>query len=112
MTTTAIQTHYNSPDLMTRIEQGLQAMGKERHSITLDDLAPVDEFHVRGAAVTADLIQLLAPTAKMHILGFASALGAGISHHVPSTASELCRATSPTRRHSLCKTYIGNFQTI
>lgn len=101
MTTTVIQTHYSSPDLMKRIEQGLQAMGKDRDSITLDDLAPVDEFHVRGAAATADLIQLLAPTAKMHVLDLGSGLG-GPARRLTQTSG--CSVTGIDLSESYCAT--------
>lgn len=101
MITTAIQSHYSAPDLMTRIVQGLQTMGKDRHSFTLDDLALVDEFHVRGAAATADLIQLLAPTAQMHVLDLGSGLG-GPARRLAQTSG--CSVTGIDLSESYCTT--------
>lgn len=43
--------------------------------LTLDDLLPVDEFHLCGAAATADLMKLLAPSADMHVLDVGPGLG-------------------------------------
>lgn len=51
--------HYSCPDLLMQIEKGLGLGGKRREDLEIDDLLLVDEFHVRGAAATAELIQLL-----------------------------------------------------
>ena len=47
-----IKVHYASPGLSERIVQGLEAIGKSPASVDLDDLAALDEFHLRGPAAT------------------------------------------------------------
>ncbi len=52
MANNEIKDHYASPGLLQRIVQGLEAIGKSPASVELDDLAAVDEFHLRGPAAT------------------------------------------------------------
>jgi hypothetical protein len=51
----AIQTHYTRPDLGSVILAALEKAGKDVNRLTLEDLAPVDEFHIRGRAATIEL---------------------------------------------------------
>lgn len=46
---------YEIGDLWQKIETGLKAAGKDVNSLTVDDLAPIDEFHTRGRAATKEL---------------------------------------------------------
>jgi len=46
---------YEIGDLWQKIEAGLEAAGKDINSLTVDDLAPIDEFHTRGRAATSEL---------------------------------------------------------
>ena len=47
-----VKVHYASPGLYERIVQGLEAIGKPPASMDLDDLAALDEFHLRGLRFT------------------------------------------------------------
>ena len=47
-----VNRQYETGDLWQKIEAGLKAAGKDLNSLTLDDLAPIDEFHTRGRAAT------------------------------------------------------------
>lgn len=67
--------HYRSPGLLARIENGLIAIGKAPGAASVEDLAPVDEFHVRGPLATAELIDLLRATHGMNVLDVGSGLG-------------------------------------
>ena len=40
--------HYAQPDLATSIMDALRQAGKNLDALTIDDLAPVDQFHIRG----------------------------------------------------------------
>ena len=40
--------HYGEGGLLASIEAGLRAMGKTPGRLQIDDLAPVDEFHIGG----------------------------------------------------------------
>ena len=72
---TTIETHYAAPGLLPRITQGLAALGLTPGSVRLDDLATLDEFHMRGAAATAELIELLGVDPSAHVLDVGSGLG-------------------------------------
>lgn len=70
-----IEGHYAARDLAQRIETALARAGKRLDALTIDDLAPVDEFHVRGPAATEELIALLDPAPGAHVLDIGAGLG-------------------------------------
>ena len=70
-----IHGYYSPGDLYNRIIEGLNRLGKDLSGITLDDLQPVDEFHIRGDTATRELIELAKFTADMHILDVGCGIG-------------------------------------
>jgi len=70
-----IHSYYSPNDLYNRIIDGLTKIGKELSEVTLDDLQPVDEFHIRGDTATKELIQLAGFTSDMHILDVGCGIG-------------------------------------
>jgi hypothetical protein len=56
-TPNAVATHYTRGNLADAILAGLKVLGKDTTNLSLDDLAPVDESHIRGRAATAELAQ-------------------------------------------------------
>ena len=70
-----IHSYYSPNDLYNRIIDGLNAIGKELSEVTLEDLHPVDEFHIRGTVATNELIQLSNFTSDMHILDVGCGVG-------------------------------------
>ena len=52
-----VSEHYTIHDLGNRILAALKAAGKDLDALTIDDLAPVDEFHIRGRTATEELMQ-------------------------------------------------------
>lgn len=70
-----IQSYYSPDDLFNKIVDGLHRLGKDVSQLTLDDLQPVDEFHIRGDAATRELISLAAFTPEMHILDVGCGIG-------------------------------------
>jgi len=82
---------YYSPDgLYDKIIQGLGKLGTDLSNVTLDDLQPVDEFHIRGDTATRELIELCGFTPDMHILD----VGCGIGGSTRRLAFETgCRVT-------------------
>ena len=70
-----VAAHYGRSGLREAILAGLAAAGKSLDRITLDDLAPLDEFHVRGRAATLELGAALGLAAGQHVLDIGSGLG-------------------------------------
>ena len=70
-----IHSYYSPNDLYNSIIQGLNDIGKDLSKLTLDDLQPVDEFHIRGDVATRDLIKLAEFTSDMHILDVGCGVG-------------------------------------
>ncbi len=48
----AVDRHYGRPTLHRAILDGLRASGRDPDAPTLEDLAPVDHFHLRGREAT------------------------------------------------------------
>ncbi len=70
-----IHGYYSPKDLYNKFILGLDNLGKDLSSIALDDLQPVDEFHIRGDVATKELIQLAGFTSDMHILDVGCGVG-------------------------------------
>ena len=85
-----IHGYYSPNDLYNKIIDGLERLGKDLSNVTLDDLQPVDEFHIRGDSATKELIELAEFTADMHILD----VGCGIGGSTRRLSHETgCRVT-------------------
>jgi SAM-dependent methyltransferase len=95
--------HYARTDVGGAIRTALEAAGKDFARLSLDDLAPIDEFHVRGRAATAELTGALGLTSGMRVLDVGSGIG-GPSRYVAATygcavvgidlTEEYCRVAS------------------
>jgi SAM-dependent methyltransferase len=70
-----IHKYYSPNGLYNSIIEGLNKIGKELSGITLDDLQPVDEFHIRGDVATKELIKLSDFTPGMHIIDIGCGVG-------------------------------------
>jgi MPBQ/MSBQ methyltransferase len=67
--------HYGKAGLLARIDAGLNAMGVDLDHLTIDDLAPVDEFHIGGRKATERALDALAPRTDQHILDVGCGIG-------------------------------------
>ena len=85
-----IHAYYSPNDLYDRIIEGLNEIGKDLSKITLDDLQPVDEFHIRGDVATKELIGLSGFTSEMHILDVGCGVGGSTRRLSDKTG---CRVT-------------------
>jgi len=70
-----IEHHYGRGGLLDRILAALRDAGKDLDDLSIDDLAPIDEFHSRRRQATRDLADMLAPKAADHVLDIGSGLG-------------------------------------
>jgi ubiquinone/menaquinone biosynthesis C-methylase UbiE len=70
-----ISQHYGSTGLAERIISALKQDGKNLDALTIEDLAPLDQFHTRGLAATRGLISLTDVTAGSRVLDVGSGLG-------------------------------------
>jgi ubiquinone/menaquinone biosynthesis C-methylase UbiE len=98
-----IKEQYASPGLSERIVQGLEAIGKSPATVDLDDLAALDEFHLRGPAATRELIEILDVGADAHVLDVGSGLGGPARRLAKATG---CRVTGVDLSEDYC--VVGN----
>jgi ubiquinone/menaquinone biosynthesis C-methylase UbiE len=67
---------YSGPgQLVAAIGAALDAAGVDRAALQPVDLAPVDEFHIRGRAATTEIAEALGLTSGSHVLDLGSGLG-------------------------------------
>ena len=55
---TLVEEYYGVGGIMQKIEAGIKLAGKDANSLTVDDLALVDEFHTRGRESTLEVAAL------------------------------------------------------
>ena len=83
--------NYYSPNgLYNSIIEGLHKTGKDMSALTLEDLHPVDEFHIRGTEATQELIALCEFTSAMHVLDVGCGVGGStrrLSHQIGCTVT-------------------------
>ena len=70
-----ISTHYTHGDLTAAIRGGVEKLGKTIDTVTVDDLAPVDEFHIGGRQASEYFLDQLNLTPEKHILDVGCGLG-------------------------------------
>jgi ubiquinone/menaquinone biosynthesis C-methylase UbiE len=76
--------HYAGLHRVRVILEALRAAGKDPDRLTIDDLAPIDEFHIRGRQATVELGQALGLSARQHGLDVGSGVG-GASRYFAHT---------------------------
>jgi SAM-dependent methyltransferase len=72
---TDVAAHYGRDDLLSYLDDALRRLGKEPGGVTVDDLAPVDEFHTRGREATEELAAALPAGIAGEVLDIGSGLG-------------------------------------
>lgn len=71
----AVSEHYLHGNLLNAIESAIPRLGKTIESVTVEDLGPVDEFHIGGRPATNNLLDQLNFTEQDHILDVGCGLG-------------------------------------
>ena len=76
----AVEAHYTLGGLGDSLLGVLREMGKDLDNLTPEDLAPIDEFHVRGREASAELAALAGIGAGDRVLDVGSGLGGPARH--------------------------------
>jgi ubiquinone/menaquinone biosynthesis C-methylase UbiE len=77
----SVSDHYTHGELLDAIRASISKLGKTIDSITIEDLAPVDEFHVGGRLATENLLDQLNFSEPDQILDVGCGLG-GASRYI------------------------------
>ena len=70
-----VSKHYTHGNLVAAIQGGIESLGKTIKSVTVDDLAPVDEFHIGGRQASEDFLGQLDLTPEKQVLDVGYGLG-------------------------------------
>lgn len=79
----SVSDHYVHGDLLNAIKVALPAIGKTIDTVTIEDLAPVDEFHIGGRIATDNLLSQLNFSKHSCLLDVGCGLG-GAARYVAS----------------------------
>jgi ubiquinone/menaquinone biosynthesis C-methylase UbiE len=71
----AVAAHYSRQDLETAILSALDEAGLDIDHLKIEDLAPIDEFHIGGRKATLELARQLGLDETMQVLDVGSGLG-------------------------------------
>jgi ubiquinone/menaquinone biosynthesis C-methylase UbiE len=97
---TQVSAHYTHGDLLNSIDAALAKAGKNPAAPSLQDLAPIDEFHVRGREATAELGAHLGLQEEHRVLDVGSGLG-GASRQL--AADYKCHITGIDLTEEYCR---------
>ena len=95
-----IQEHYNRSGLDDAILAALTAAGKDIKHLKLEDLAPIDEFHIRGHEATHELASQLELNSNCKVLDVGSGVG-GASRYLASMYG--CQVTGIDLAEEYCQ---------
>ena len=85
-----VSKHYTHGRLLDTIRTGVEALGKSPDTVSVEDLGPVDEFHIGGRVATESFLDQLGLRTEDHVLDVGCGLG-GASRFVAQRYG--CRVT-------------------
>lgn len=100
MISSGVERHYARSGLLDAIREGLKASGKDPDRLAPADLAPIDEFHIRGRKATLELAQAVEPQASDRVIDIGCGLG-GASRVLSSEFG--CRVTGLDLTPDYCR---------
>lgn len=71
----SVASHYTHGALIDAIREGVARLGKTPATLSVDDLGPVEEFHIGGRAATENFLDQLCPGPDDHILDIGCGIG-------------------------------------
>lgn len=70
-----VAAHYRQGDVLGAIASGVARLGKTPETVAIEDLAPVDEFHIGGRRASEDFLNQLGLSGEHHVLDVGCGLG-------------------------------------
>lgn len=96
----SVRQHYTRTGLVDLIVSALEGAGKDLDDLELEDLAPIDEFHVRGREATVELAEAVELDAGKQVIDVGSGLG-GASRRIAQDYG--CRVTGVDLTDEYCR---------
>ena len=96
----SVQAHYTRSDLGSAILAALEKAGKDLSRLTPEDLAPIDQFHIRGRTATLELARAAGLDSAKYVLD----VGSGVGGTSRCLAKEFgCRVTGIDLTDEYCR---------